>query len=180
MTKISEKTKNEPYGRDFDLLTVCLGLNNKKFVENGSRSRGISLLENILKRDNTEVVDNKRNFPLIKMVDGNGPQKSMITGLRDQLRWKNYKFIAGNYIDILWTTKDFLVMKICGDNEKIWLEPVAAYRNTDVEMKNPLKVDWNKINYPRKTFTGQLRASELNRTLYRLELGSFDRRSFKL
>lgn len=175
LTKISEKTKSEPYGKDCDILSVCLG------TKKGMPETGVKFLQDILKKEETVVTANGKKFPLIDMVRGNNLQKSLIIGLRDELRWKTYKFVPDRYVDLLWTSKDFIVLKICGDiKDSLWFEPVAAYRNTDVEMKNPITVDWSRINYPKEKFTGTSKASNINRTLKRLEWGSFDRRGFRI
>jgi hypothetical protein len=174
MTKISEKTKSEPYGKDSDILSMCLGSRKGITPESGKE-----FLEGILKKENTVVKENGDKFPLVTMIPGNNMQRSIIIGLRDSLRWKNYKFVPGRYVDLLCTSKDFVVLKICGDREALWFEPVAAYRVNDVNLEKPLNVDWNRINYPREKFTGTSKASDINRTLKRLEWGSFDRRNFR-
>jgi hypothetical protein len=174
LTKISEKTKTEPYGKDSDILSMCLG--SKKGV---TPEAGKELLESILKKEGTVVKENGDKFPLATMVPGNNMQRAIIIGLRDALRWKNYKFVPGRYVDLLWTSKDFILLKICGDRDALWFEHVAAYRINDVNLENPLKVDWTRINYPKEKFTGTSKASDINRTLKRLEWGSFERRSFR-
>ncbi len=176
MVKISEKTKSDPYGHGSDILSVCLG-SKKNILETG-----VAYLEDILKKEDTTVKENKKEFPWVTMVPGgNNMQRSIIVNLRDALRWKNYKFVPGRFIDLLWTTKDYLVLKIMGDAKNaIWLEPVAAFRNTDVEMTRPIKVDWSRIGYPKEKFSGHAKASDINRALKKLEWSSFDRRSFRL
>ena len=175
MGKISEKTKSEPYGKGSDILSVCLG------TKKGMPGTGVELLQDILKKENTKVKNNGKEFPLIDMVEGNNMQKSMIIGLRDALRWKLYKFVPGRFVDLLWTSKDFIVLKICGDPKTgLWFEPVSAHRNTDVELKEPIRVDWGRINYPKEVFSGSSKASDINRALKRLEWSSFDRRGFRI
>ena len=175
MVKISEKTKpDQPSGKGIDILSACLG-NKKNMPETG-----IDFLSNLLKKEDTKVVGNSKEFPWITMVPGNNLQKTMIIGLRDSLRWKNYKFFPDRYVDLLWTVKDYIVLKICGDQKgNLWFEHVGAYRNNDVNMENPIKVDWNRINYPREKFGGPSKASDINRTLKRLEWNSFERRAFR-
>jgi hypothetical protein len=175
MTKISEKTKSDPSGKGSDILSVCLG--SRKNIQ----ETGVKFMQTVVKKEETSVVGNGKEFPWVEMTLGNNLQKTMIVCLRDALRWKAYKFTPGHYIDLLWTIKDFLVFKIVGDGkDSIWLEPVSAYRNTDVEMKNPIPVDWTRINFPKEHFTGFAKASDLNRTLKRLEWGCFDRRPFRI
>lgn len=173
LTKISEKTKSEPYGNDSDIISICLG--TKKNIEKTAPE----FIESLLKKEDPLVEGNNKKFPLVEMENGNNLQKSIIIGLRDALRWKSYKFTPGHFVDILWTSKDFLVFEIKGDKETIWLEPVAAYRNTDVNLETPLFVDWSRVDYPKDKFIGVTKASDLNRIIKRIEWNSFDRRPFK-
>ncbi len=176
MVKISEKTKSDPSGKGSDVLSVCLG--SKKNIQ----ETGVEYLRGIVTRkEETEVKGNGKEFPWVTMTLGNNLQRTIIVSLRDAIRWKTYKFTPGHYIDLLWTVKDFLVFKICGDGKDcIWIEPVAAYRNTDVELENPIPVDWTRINYPKEKFSGFAKASDLNRSIKRLEWSCFDRRPFRL
>ncbi|MBP3732093.1 MAG: hypothetical protein J6I84_02485 [Bacilli bacterium] len=178
MTKLAEKTKATEEGSDLDIISYCVGLGKKM----STKVAADFLKENILKKDGNVIEQNpsEKGFPLIELGWGNAAQKSLIQGLRDILRWRTYKFQPGNLIDVLWTAKDFIVLKICGDKDAYWFEPVAAYRNTDLEMKNPLKIlDWGRINYPRERFTGNSKASAINWTLRRVERSSFDRKPFR-
>lgn len=174
LTKISEKTKTDASGKTSDILSVCMG--NKK----SSQGTKAEFLKTLIRNEELVIVEEGKEFPWIEMMLGNNMQKSLIVCLRDSLRWKNYKFTPNHYVDLLWTSKDYLVFKIMGDGNSIWIEPVSAYRNTDVEMKNPISVDWSRINYPKEHFTGFAKASDLNRALKRLEWNSFDRRPFRL
>lgn len=174
LKKISEKTKNEPYGQDSDILSVCLG--SKKDIE----ETGVKFLEGLFKREEYDVRENGKDFPLITMPkDSNSAQKSTIIGLRDALRWKSYKFAAGRYVDILITQKNFAVFEIKGDKESIWLEPVAAYNNTDLNLEKPINIDWSRVDYPKQKFTGTVKASEMNRAIKRIEWDSFSKRGIK-
>lgn len=175
LEKISEKTKNEPYGHGSDILSICTG--SKKNIE----SKGIEYLnEYILKKECPVIEKNGQEFPLIEMENGNGIQKSIIIGLRDSLRWKSYKFVSGRFVDILWTPKQFILFEIKEDkkNDSIWMEPVGVYNNIDANLTNPLNVDLSKIDYPKTCWSGKTKASELNRVIKKLEWESFGRNEF--
>lgn len=170
LTKVNEKTKSDPSGNDGDILAVILG--SKKNIEN----EGLNYIVDMLKKESTEVVGNGKEFPWIEMREGLGIQKSLIINLRDSLRWKNYRFSPDRYIDILWTPSEFIVFKICGNDEEIWFEPQNAYKNYDLELQNPLDIDLSKINYPKDRFsrkTGKI--SDINRLIKKLEWNSFER-----
>ena len=174
LEKVSEKTKNEPHEKGVDIISVCVG---KKV--NGSKAG--EFVQSLLKREEvSNVVENNTKFPLIEMINSNSPQKILIVGLRDILRWKIYRFLPGRFIDVLWTPTKFVVFKIIAvDQEAIGIEPVAVYNNNDVTLSNPLNVDLTKIDYPKEKFSGKSKASDLNRTLKRIEWGSFERRELK-
>ena len=176
LEKISEKTRigsqNEYYGKNSDIISMCLGNKEK------TKERGVSYLKSILWRDNP-IIDSPKdedNFPLIEMENGNNIQKSIIIGLRDSLRWKNYKFQEGSYVDILWGQDTFMLFKFCGDKNKqeLWIEPVGLYSNLDPGMKNPFSIDLNSVDYPKEKWNVGDK-SEINRVLKKLEWESFNR-----
>lgn len=180
LNKISEKTKigaqGEFYGQGLDIISACLGNRDKV------REKAVSYLKSILWRENP-VIDRAEgdNFPLIEMENGNNIQKSIIIGLRDSIRWKNYKFQEGNYIDILWGPDTFMLFKIIGGEKgksEIGIEPVGLYKNLDPEMKNPLPIDLSSVDYPldRWSISEKNKASEMNRVIKKLEWESFNRR----
>lgn len=174
LKKVSEKTKSEPYGRDMDILSICIG--NKKNIENTS----VEFLNELLKKEEPVIKSaGNKNFPLIEMVNGNNLQKSIIVSLRDSLRWKLYKFMPGRYIDVLWTPTQFVVFKLVGDGDNISLTPVNAYNNLDISMVNPLKVDLSNLDYPKDVWSGKNRASDINRVIKKLEWESFNREELK-
>lgn len=169
MTKVGEKTRKDiPCGHDIDILTVCKGSENE-----------VDYLKNVLKKIETEVVENGQNFPKIDMVDDLTIQKTMLITLRDDLRWKNYRFFPGRKIDVLWTPFEYVVFNLAADKENMWLEPVAAYKNYDVEMTIPLAIDLNSLDYPKEKWvkSSNTKASEINKMIKKLEWGAFDRRA---
>lgn len=174
LDKISERTKSEPNGHGSDILSICLG--SKKDIE----TAGKDYLNNMFKRDGYIYESNGREFPVTVIQDDEesnyGKQKALVVGLRDALRWKLYKFSVGRFVDILWTPKEFVVFEICGDKDSIWLEPRSAYKTEDVGMINPIDIKSIKLDYPKNKFTGNNKASELNRAIKRLEWDSFNRK----
>lgn len=178
LDKISEKTKNDPSESTSDILTVCIG-------HKASDDEMVNYLEGIFKRSYpavfADVYGNDGEFPLIDMEEGLGIQKNLIVGLRDSLRWKNYRFYGGRYIDVLWTPTEFIVFKICDDEKYLWLEPVSVHKNSDISLTNPLDVDFSKVEgLPVMRYTKEAdKISKLNRFIKTLEWASFDRKSFK-
>lgn len=178
LEKISEKTKNkQPNGNNIDVLSICLG-NRKNLSE-----RAAEMVSNIIKRNEKVdvVVDKNKDgeFPLIEMEQTNNIQKALIIGLRDALRWKLYKFLPGNYIDVLWTPTKFIVFEIKGSEDNLWIEPVGMYNNSDMNLTNPIKIDLSKIEYPTTKVSGKNKASDLNRMIKTLEWSSFTRKEIK-
>lgn len=180
LKKISEKTKvgspNEFYGHENDVISTCLGNKDK------AKDRSVSYLKSILWRD-SPIIDSPTSqdgFPLIEMENGNNIQKSLIIGLRDSIRWKNYKYQDGFYIDILWNQNSFMLFKICGEKSRkeVWIEPVGLYSNMDPGMTNPLSIDLEAVDYPRDRWNleDKNKISEMNRVLKKLEWESFNRK----
>lgn len=123
-----------------------------------------------------EIKKNGENFPLIEMQNGTVLQKKVLIALRNSLRWIKYNFNPGNFIDILWTPKTFIKFEICGDENEIYIKPVNAYKLTDFDMKNPLSININSINYPKNKWTKeQIKSGEFNSDIRQLEWKSFDR-----
>ena len=174
LTKVVEKTSSEPWGNGNDILAMCLG-SKKNLIDAGK-----DLVESLLSTRDVFVESDNNNFPLIEINDANGNndvQKLLITGLRDALRWKIYRFQPGRQIDILWTPEEFVVFNICGDDNTFYLEPDKAYKIDDVELRNPLDVDLSKLeDYPKDKFERKpWKFSEVNRIIKSLEWRSFKR-----
>lgn len=183
LKKISEKTKlgsqAEYYGKGNDVISICLGNKEK------TRDKEVSYLKSLLWRENPIIdLPEDDEFPLIEMENGNNIQKAIIIGLRDSIRWKNYKFQEGYYVDILWGQNTFMLFKICGEKGKqeIWFEPFGLYSNLDPGMFNPLPVNLETIDYPKDRWNigDKNKASEMNRSLKKLEWESFNKRDMTL
>lgn len=200
LKKVSEKTRRGiPCGDNLDILTVCTSdttieaisaLINKdkdKSAKNLSIKTKVSptafLKELLKKEENLVVIDGDyKCFPKIELKEDGGLnslQKLLLINLRDTLRWKNYRFYPNRFLDVLWTKTEFVVFKICGDKDYMWLEPTAAYKNNDVMLTNPLDVDLSTIDCSSyKWEKSAIKASDLNRLIKKLEWLSFDRSSF--
>lgn len=122
---------------------------------------------------------NGTDFPMWELEATNAIPKILITGMRSNLRYARYKFIPGNKIDILLSPTQFGVFKIEGSKDELWLTPEAVYLNTDIAMKNPLKIDLAKVNYPTQHWTGKSKVSDLNRAVYGWDWKSFDSQILK-
>lgn len=152
-----------------DILSVLLNYSDENI-----ESRGVDYLKSLLKREDPIVKGRGSNsFPTIEMGYDNNIQVSLIVNLRDELRWKCYRFYPERVIDILWSKDTFAVFKIEGNDDTISLTPVALYKNTDVTMKNPIPCDFK--DYTKLSFSGKTKTSDMNRAIKRLEWLSFDK-----
>lgn len=139
-------------------------------------TKGMEYLSGLFKKDDPVLYfRGKEDFPAIEMGMDNNMQKSIIVNLRDELRWRCYRFYAGRYVDILWSPTQFAVFKICGNREEIWLEPVAVYENTDLGLHNPKEFVDN--SWQTEKFSGKTKTSDLNRYIKRLEWAAFDKKT---
>lgn len=180
LRKVSEKTTDNPElptGSDLDIAKVCTG-------DKGITSKSaLRFIEQIMRRERAKVIveGKENNLPSIEPTENNSAQRSLITNLRDSLRWKTYRFSKGKFIDILWTKTEFLLCEICEDETGSWLEPRALFKNTDTCLKNGIEptkeaketinsnTKWNKVE------TG-LNVPEINRFIRNIEWFSFTRK----
>jgi len=174
ITKVSEKTtEGMPTGTDLDLLKYT----SKRDV---TESSAINFIKFLMKREKLEfeVVENGKNkFPKLEILETPIVQKALIVDLRDYARWRNYKFIPGRFIDILWTTGEFLVCEFCEDEKDIWLEPRSLHKVTDTALNNPLKVDVSNIDFNvEKWHKSEKVAFDISRVIRAIEWGSFSRK----
>jgi len=181
LTKVSEgtseKTKDLPTGSDLDIISVCIG---DKATEDIALKYCTGMTR-VKKDDENKVIvvkGAKEHLPVIEISeDSNLPQKALVLGLRDALRWKNYRFAPGRFIDILWTPTEFVVFEICGDKTHTWLESRAAYKTIDTGLKNPLDIDITTIKINEKWERSKNIASEINHATKVLEWNSFTRQA---
>ena len=178
LTKVSERTVDHPEypsGTDVDLLRICAG--GRPMPE----KTAISYIEDILKRErNNTVYENGGKFPAIEYGDSINNIRTLISSIRDTLRWRNYNLLPGNVVDVLWTTREFLICKICEDDKVVWLEPRALYSNVDTNLDRPFtKFDLSTINLEFEPLKKEdLKQSEISRQIKNIEWSSFSRRAF--
>ena len=177
-----------PNGKDIDLISYLSIPNSSPKWDKDRRKFSTNYLKNLLKRnddDEPKVVKPKtaRDFPGIKadLFDKyNNAQRTLITQLRDNLRWKYYSFKPGNRFDILYSTTEFLVMELKENVEtkELYLDLIAVYKNTDPDMKNPLNINFNNIELPNFKWSSTNKGveSQINRSIKAYESDSFNRK----
>ena len=160
-----------PNGKDSDILLYLIGPKKGK-------KQYSSFLKTMLRKEGVEIFSDKNGFPNLKMVTGdrNSLQKTVIIYLRDALRWKSYSFKAGKKIELLYSPTEFIVFEFKeNEDQELYVEPIAAFKNYDVEMRNPLKVDFSKITCPVGSWSKE-KFSDMNKTFKLYEWESFTRR----
>lgn len=124
-----------------------------------------------------EVYQNKEGeFPRFTLNPySTDPQKSVIIYLRNSIRWTKYKFAPGCLVDVLWTPNTFVVFKIEGTNNEMWLTPLAEYNLSDVDLNHPKPVD--KLDFTQEKFSrDKTKISDFNNAIKLLEWKSFERK----
>lgn len=182
LKKVSERVEDSPesvvpsylVGKDSDIISY---VSSTKKV----RKTYIEYLRGVYRNDDVVIEDykGKYGFPITEINledEGNILQKQAIISLRDSLRWKAYKFSVGKRVDLLYTPTEFVVYEfISGENNTISLKPIAVYKNSDIELKNPLKVNLSKLNTPKKNSWDAEKFSDVNIALKLFEWESFRR-----
>ena len=171
LKKVGEKCKSgiQGFEQDRDILTYCLG------GKDGIDKKSTDWIKSVVHKDDLIVCLDGTNFPMIESLPERTVQKSVITGIRDTLRWKFYRFFPGRKLDILWTPEEIVLFDIKGDDTSVWLEPTGVYKNTDFRLEEPLNVDLETINY-RDLRWEKGKISEINQSLRRIEWNSFETR----
>lgn len=173
-TKKGDYSANEKDMRDTDILAYLFGTR-----ENLQENAGKYLTGNILAKDNPKVIthlDHPTKFPEVEIGMDNNIQKALIVNLRDELRWKYYRFVPGYVVDILFSPTRFITFRIKGDQNCIWIEPEYINNNTDPERSKPTYPEWDKKFLDDVTshkFSGKEKASALNRYIKQLEWAAF-------
>ena len=195
LTKVGERTgqrdfqvREKEVGPDCkmmssDLISTILGKegpveNYTDFFQN-QVVNGIEGSHNpSLKKFPPDVITKKGDMPAWEIMPGteNYLTKLAIIELRDKLRWSRYKFIPGNFIDLMVTPSKFGVLEIMGDKNEIWLEPRGLYSNSD---PNRLTRIDKPFQYPTEKFSGDSKASAMNRALRKFEWKSFSASEIK-
>lgn len=181
LQKISERTKPTEFSANERSMNHCDILATLIHSRKGIAKRAIEFLENEVlgrpddkRRITASFYENGYDFPLFELDNLGNVTKAMIIGLRDNLRWNQYRFQPGSFVDILLTSTKFGVFEIKGDKDTIWLEPKNVYALQDVELQNPLPVSLPAGYYPTGKFVGERKASDMNRALRQAEWRSFD------
>ena len=179
LEKVGEKTKKGDYSgtekdmRSTDLFAFLFGTREnlleleKKYLEN-----------NVFFKNKTKIFINNSKpteFPEVELGMDNNNQKAMIINIRDDIRWKSYKFSPGYSVDVLWTPNSIISFQIQGDNNKIWLDPQYMFYTSDPWKANVIYPDWDEsvLKIKNHTFSGDNRASGLNRFIKQLEWNAF-------
>ena len=133
----------------------------------------------ILKKYPPEVHSRGLELPSWEIVAGteNYATKLVIIELRDKLRWKRYKFIPGNFIDLIITPTKFGLLEIKGDKENLWLEPRGVYQMDDTNLRKGVN---KEFAFPDGKFSGPTKESDMNRAIRRFEWRSFSNAEFKI
>lgn len=179
LEKAAEITKKgDPCADEDDMhsMDVLIALLDPRGDLPSMEKKSVEYLKGILKKENPSVYYRDENlFPTVDMGMDNNMQKSIIVNLRDELRWKCYRFFGERLVDILWTPTKFATFKIVEDSEKLSLIPVALYDNKDISMKNPIKCSFDNVEKLGLVFKGKTKNSDMNRAIKQLEWKSFDR-----
>ncbi len=187
LIKVSEKntyfTPSLPLEKDSDILTVCKNgmesiRKNEKLDTNFDKAE---FIRDFFKEEAVIENSDTDKFPNIELTEdpNNELQKSLIVGIRSYLRWKNYRLFVGKKVDILITKTEFIIAEVKSDDQFIWLEPVAMYKNKDVGMIEPLDMSGFNVegfkNFAK--WKNDVKASDICKIINKIEFESFDRRS---
>ena len=171
LKKVGERCKSGVQGfeQDRDILTYILG------GKEGIDKKSTDWIKTMLHKDDLVVCLDGTSFPRVESLPEKAVQKSLITGIKDTLRWKFYRFFPGRKLDVLWTPEETVLFDIKGDSTSVWLEPIGVFKNTDFRMEEPLNVDLETINYKDLRW-GKGKISEINQAIRRIEWNSFETR----
>jgi len=187
LIKVSEKntyfTPSLPLEKDSDILTVCKNgmesiRKNEKLDTNFDKAE---FIRDFFKEEAVIENGDTDKFPNIELTEdpNNELQKSLIVGIRSYLRWKNYRLFVGKKVDILITKTEFIIAEVKSDDQFIWLEPVAMYKNKDVGMIEPLDMSGFNVegfkNFAK--WKNDVKASDICKIINKVEFESFDRKS---
>lgn len=130
------------------------------------------------KEDSSVIYKNGLGFPLFEYDRIGNITRSIIVGLRDNLRWGSYRFFVGSTIDILTTRGNHSMFELVGDKNQIKLKYLGTYSNNDPEHMYPVENTEQLARVVKDltelTFTGDRKASEINRAIRQVEWRSFE------
>ena len=151
LTKVCDRTFSEKgekiVSRENDVLFATLddqykeSLKDESGVIDRSKVNWVGQVKRLINSRGTRVIQNsqRNGFPLVEITTVDlDIQKNLILNLRNNFRWRRYKFGEGECVDILYTPDTFAVYKLEESEDKYSLKPVGLYKNTDVALKNNL------------------------------------------
>lgn len=172
MQKVGEITKKGDFQAKSN--TEMMSSDILAYLNGKSRDGILDYFKELI--DDENVIDyGESEFPGFVMKDEDpSVQKGLIVDIRDAIRWKYYKFAPGSTVDILWTPTQYAVCEVVEGSEKdsIRLVPKALYDMRDIARVNPIPCEFE--NYVPQDFSGKYRVSELNRTIKKIEINSFN------
>lgn len=123
------------------------------------------LKTSVLRINNVDLVEREHNMPMWE--DNSYVTRSFIVGLRDSIRWSEYRFVNGSVVDILISPTKFGLFELTEtDDNGLKFIPKAVYSCNDPGMTNPLNVDLKTIPYPKEVFgNNPNRPSIINRAV---------------
>lgn len=172
MQKVGEITKKGDFQAKSN--TEMMSVDLLAYLNGKSREGILDYFKELIGTE--EVIDRgDSEFPGFVMKNEDlSTQKGLIIDIRDAIRWKYYKFAPGERVDVLWTPTQFVMCEIVEGEEadSIRLVPKALYDTRDIAMTNPLPCDFD--GFPVQDFIGKFRVSEMNRTIKKIEINSFN------
>ena len=132
--KISERTKPTEFSANEKSMNHCDIIATLMHSRKGINKKAIEFLDKEIltrpddkKKSNATFYENGYDFPLFEMDNFSNTTKALIIGLRDSLRWNQYRFQPGSYMDIMLTGTKFGLFEIKGDKDSIWRETKGIY-----------------------------------------------------
>lgn len=181
LEKVAEITrKDDPHAKE-DFSDMMSSQLMAIILKNFNHPGAISHFKSLMSKDDPEIIDlGPTKMPGIILdneeeEDNQALIRSMIVNLRDDVRWRNYRFYAGRLIDIFWNKTSFITAELKSDGEEIWLEPKNMYALNDLHLAHPKSISNNLHGWKTEKFSGKNKISDLNRYIKRLEWRSFDR-----
>ena len=165
---VGERTrKNDPHSTENKGLNKNQDAILKVMFKGEMKDALDNLKNNILRVGNSRLEGRKYKMPMWK-EDDNNILRSLIVGIRDTVRWNEYRFNVGCLVDILLSPTEFGIYELVeAGNDKLKFEHKATYSCNDPGMTKPLE---NNAFQIKETFDNvPTRPSIINRTIRSLE-----------